>query len=170
MKNRFTVFSIRFLTILLFGMFLLLLRAVASNPVCAIFAPRCASAWELSKMVYWPMLIALAMTRGTEGDAQKKAVSWLPWMVITPAVTVAAFWGLSMLQPGPGIYLLVWIIVCAIALALMQRGVLSSLDRSIWLVLTVALGIAYIILTFLPPMCGPFIDPTDVAAMATIPC
>lgn len=168
MKNRFAVFSIRFLAILLLGIFLLLLHAVAHNPICAVFTPRCASPWELSKLVYWPMLVAFAIPTNDGGGKKKESASWLPWQVIGPGAAVAIFWVFSAFRPGAGVYLLTWIIVSAVALTLALYGVLASTDRSVWMVLIVALGIAYIILTFLPPMVGPFLDPTDVAALATI--
>jgi hypothetical protein len=99
-----------------------------------------------------------------------KFSSRLPWLTVAPVTAVLIFWVLSALEPGPGVYLLTWIVLSAAALALVQRGILAEGDRSVWMVLAVAMGILYIVLTFLPPMIGPFLDPSDVAAMATIPC
>lgn len=168
MKNHFASFTVRFLAILILGIFLLLLRAVAHDPVTAWFIPQFASPWELSKLVYWPLLLAALLPTEKSG-LQKRVAATLPWLVITPMAALAIYWGLSAIRPGPGAYLLVWIILSAAALLLSQRGALSAGDRSIWLVLAAALGILYIVLTFLPPMAGPFLDPSDVAAMATIP-
>ncbi|BAK99354.1 hypothetical protein OBV_21560 [Oscillibacter valericigenes Sjm18-20] len=166
MKNRFTHFSIRFLVILLAGLFLLLLRTSAHNPVCALLTPQFTSPWELSKLVYWPLLLAAAIPLRDGG----KFLARLPWLTVAPVTAVLIFWALSALEPGPGVYLLIWVVLSAVALTLAQRGVLAEGDRSVWLVLAAAMGILYIVLTFLPPMIGPFLDPSDVAAMATIPC
>ncbi|MEA4941004.1 MAG: hypothetical protein VB094_00505 [Oscillibacter sp.] len=166
MKNRFAYFSIRFLSVLLAGVFLLLLRTVTQNPVCALLTPQFASPWELSKLVFWPLLLAAAIPLRDGG----KLLSRLPWLTVAPVTAVLIFWALAALKPGPGVYLLIWVVLSAAALALAQRGVLAGGDRSVWLVLAVAMGILYIVLTFLPPVIGPFLDPSDVAAMATIPC
>lgn len=166
MKNRFANFSIRFLTVLLAGLFLLLLRSAARGPVFAPLTPQFASPWELSKLAFWPLLLAAAIPLRDDG----RFFSRLPWLTITPLAAVLIFWVMSAQRPGPGVYLLVWIVFSAAALALCQRGVLTKGDRSVWLVLAAAMGILYIVLTFLPPAMGPFLDPADVAAMATIPC
>jgi len=166
MKNRFAHFSIRFLSVLLAGVFLLLLRTVAQNPVCALVTPQFASPWELSKLVFWPFLLAAAIPLRDGG----KFLSRLPWLTMASVAAVLIFWALSTLKPGPGVYLLIWVVLSAAALALAQRGVLAGGDRSVWLILAAAMGILYIVLTFLPPVIGPFLDPSDVAAMATIPC
>jgi hypothetical protein len=166
MKNHFAYFSIRFLAVLLAGLFLLLLRASAQNPVSALLTPQFASPWELSKLVFWPLLLAASIPLRDGG----KFSSRLPWLTVAPVTAVLIFWVLSALEPGPGVYLLTWIVLSAAALALVQRGILAEGDRSVWMVLAVAMGILYIVLTFLPPMIGPFLDPSDVAAMATIPC
>ncbi|MEA4994141.1 MAG: hypothetical protein VB060_09990 [Oscillibacter sp.] len=166
MKNRFAHFSIRFLTVLLAGLFLLLLRSVGSNPVFAVLTPRFASPWELGKLLFWPLLLAAVIPFRDGGKFSER----LPWLTLTPLAAVLIFWALTAVRPGPGAYLLAWIVLSAMALALAQRGILSKGDRSVWMVLAVAMGILFIMLTFLPPAFGPFLDPTDVAAMATIPC
>ena len=165
MKNHFVHFSIRFLVVLLAGLFLLLLRAATQSPVFAVLMPQFASPWELSKLMYWPLLLAAAIPLRDGG----KFSSRLPWLTVAPITAVLLFWALSALKPGPGPYLVAWVVLAAIALMLAQRGVLAKGDRSVWMVLVAAMGILYIVLTFLPPMIGPFLDPTDGAAMATIP-
>ena len=165
MKNGFVHFSIRFLTAVLAGLFLLLLRAAVQNPVFALLTPQFASPWELGKLLYWPLLLAAAIPLRKGGKFSER----LPWLTLAPLAAVLVFWALSALRPGPGAYLLAWIVLCAAALALAQRGVLSKGNRDLWMVLAIALGILYIVLTFLPPALGPFLDSADVAAMATIP-
>lgn len=165
MKNHFVHFSIRFLIVLLAGLFLLLLRAATQNPVFAVLTPQFASPWELSKLLYWPLLLAAVIPLRDGG----KFSSRLPWLTVAPVTAMLLFWALSALKPGPSPYLVAWVVLAAITLMLAQRGTRIKGDRSVWMVLAVAMGILYIVLTFLPPMIGPFLDPTDVAAMAIIP-
>ena len=64
--------------------------------------------------------------------------------------------------------LVVWMCVLAVTLA---WGTPEKLGRwPLWPVLALALVGFYILLTYLPLYWGPFLDPRDVAAMATIPC
>ena len=168
MKNRFGYFSARYLAAVLLGLFLLLLRAMTQNPVSAVFAPQCASPWELSKLAFWPLLAATALTGRMDGGVGKAVRRELPWLVLTPAVLVLVLWALSALEPGPGLLILTWMVALALSVALSQMD--TSVGKgSVWPVLAVALGALYIVLTFLPPLAGPFLDPADVAAMATIP-
>lgn len=166
MKNRFVYFSIRFVTLVLAGLFMLLLRAAAENPLCAVLTPRFASPWELSKLAFWPLLLALLIPLRDDGKFRAK----LAWPVLVPLAAVLVFWMLSPLRPGAGVYLMIWLVLGAAGLVLAQRGVLAKGDRAVWLVLAAAMAVLYVALTFLPPMLGPFLDPSDVAAMATIPC
>ena len=165
MKNAFTHFSIRFLAALLAGLFLLLLRSAMQDPVCAVLTPRNAGPWELSKLVYWPLLLAMALPLPGEGGISAR----LPWVTAAPVTAVLALWALAALELGPGACAAVWVALCAAALGLAQRGVLAKGDRSVWLVLAAAMGVLYVVFTLLPPMAGPFLDPADAAAMAVIP-
>ena len=90
MKNAFTHFSIRFLAALLAGLFLLLLRSAMQDPVCAVLTPRNAGPWELSKLVYWPLLLAMALPLPGEGGISAR----LPWVTAAPVTAVLALWAL----------------------------------------------------------------------------
>lgn len=165
MKNDFAHFTIRFLAALLGGLFLLLLRSAAGDPVSAVLTPRSAAPWELSKLVFWPMALAISLPLPGEGGPVRR----VPWLSAAPLAAVALLWAAQPLERGPGVCLLIWVSLCAAALALAQRGALSRGDRSVWLVLAAALAVLYALFTLLPPMTGPFLDPADAAAMAVIP-
>lgn len=168
MKNRFEYFAIRLLTVLLLGILLLLLRAMTHNPISAVLTPQNISPWELSKLVFWPLLAAAAVTMPLSGG-KKRLGGMLPWLVIAPAAAVLVFWALSAVSRSPGPYLLVWFVLSALAVFLAQRGVPAAGEDAVWLMLLAAMTLLYVVLTFLPAAIGPFLDPTDVAAMAVIP-
>lgn len=164
MKN-FNRFAIRFLAVILIGLLLLLLHGCgfAGN----IFTPKYASPWELSKLVYWPLLASALLTSHLSGGMKKTMENAAMPLVVTPMVLFLVFWAILKLQPAGGIYLLLWVVGSVIGAALADQ---ERKNQSVWLVLAVAMGVLYIIFTFLPPEIGPFLDPTDVAAMGTIPC
>lgn len=167
MKQSFNRFAVRFPTSVLLGLALIALHG--QNGFLAIFAPRYASPWELGKLAYWPLLLAMLLT-GRSQSTRWDAAAELPGLVLAPLLLFGLFWVLTPLAPGAGGSVLLWILVLAAAqFAATLRCGKESTAVSIWLVLTVALGAAYILLTFLPPLWGPFLEPGDVAAMATIP-
>lgn len=54
--------ALRYLTAVLLGLVLLLLHGVVQSGPLTVLVPQRASPWELSKMVFWPMLGACLMT------------------------------------------------------------------------------------------------------------
>jgi len=168
MKNQFNRFALRFLTVILLGLLLLCLRGRSQGAVTAILAPRFASPWELSKLAYWPLLAGLLLIGRLPGAGLPLRAE-LKCLVLTPLALFLAFWGVSVIHPAAGVYLLLWIVAAALSLALADQGKEDSKGISLWLVLAIALGVFYILFSLMPPMAGPFLDPTDVAAMATIP-
>lgn len=167
MKNQLKDFPIRYLLVLLLGLFLLLLRSMAHDPVSAVFLPQFASPWELSKLAYWPLLAAMVATARGDGGVKACLARRAVWLTVAPVTAFLVFWAISALEPGAGAYLLVLVVLSAAALLLPAQT--GGKEQGLWLVLLVALGAAYILLTFLPPMWGPFLDPSDVSAMARIP-
>lgn len=168
MKNQFNRFALRFLTVVLLGLLLLCLHSRTQGAVAAIFAPRFASPWEMSKLAYWPLLVGLLLI-GRFPGARLQFSAELKCLVLTPLALFLVFWGVSLLHPATGVYLLLWIVAVALGLALADQGEKSGKGGTVWLVLAVALCVFYILFAFMPPMFGPFLDPTDVSAMATIP-
>ncbi|MCI2057068.1 MAG: hypothetical protein LKJ86_07985 [Oscillibacter sp.] len=167
MKNTFNRFAIRFLEILFLGFALLAFRSAGG--IFGIFAPRIPSAWELSKLEFWPLLAAILLTGPFTGSIGKALREAAPWLVAAPLFLMLAFWGISRAHPAGGIYLVVWLAVSAAAAALSVQG-RTWKHGGAWLVIAAVVAAAYILFSFLPPCFGPFLDSADAAAMATIPC
>lgn len=167
MKTRFEHFSIRFTTAVLLGLLLMLAQGFLRNPVSAVLAPQCASPWELSKLIFWPLVFSWALTGRLSGGCGRTLRRMAPWLVASPLALMLAGWAIAPLHPAAGFLLVLWVGALALTLLLAQTELLR--EGPVWMVLAVALGMAYIILTFLPPFGGPFLDPADVAAMAVIP-
>jgi len=165
MKDRFNRFAVRFLTALLLGVLALLLHGWARNPVLGIFVPRNGCAWELGKLAYWPMLASALLTGHLTGGSGKKAFSAAPWMTLTSLALFLAQWAVSALEPGGGVRVVLWIALTALGTILWDR----ELKGGAWSVIAAVLGALYVAFTFWPPLWGPFLDPLDAAAMATIP-
>lgn len=168
MKDHFNRFAVRFLTALLMGLLLLCLHRWSGNAVAGIFAPKFSSPWELSKLAFWPMLGALVLTGRLSGGIGKTLRCALPCLAITPAALFLVFWAVAQLEPAGGVYLLLWVVAVAVGMALADQE-REPKKHTLWLAIVAALGVLYVIFTFLPPMVGPFLDPSDVAAIATIP-
>ena len=164
MKQSFNHFAIRFLSAILLGLLLVALHSRISGGFFTMFVPKFASPWELSKLVYWPMLGAVLFTRQA-----KKPGREVPCLVLTPLALFLLCWCLSLLNLSSGVYVLLWVLIMAGGILAATMGNAEEKLSSFWLVLVVALGMLYVIFSYMPPHWGPFLDPTDVAAMASIP-
>lgn len=169
MKDHFNRFALRLFAALMLGLALLGLHTWSAVPPLGVLSPRFASPWELSKLAFWPMLGALALTGKLSGGTGRTLRRALPYLLITPLALFAADWAASLLQPGGGVYLLLWVVAVVIGMALCDQRETDPRRRTLWAVGAAALGALYVLFTFLPPMFGPFLDPSDVAAFATIP-
>jgi len=168
MKQSFNHFAIQFLSAILLGLLLVALHSRILGGFFAIFVPKFASPWELSKLIYWPMLGSVLFTQ------QAKTSAWEPGraaacLVLTPMALFLLCWCLSLLNLSSGVYVLLWILVMASGMLAATMGDADRKLSPVWLVLAVALGMLYVIFSYMPPQWGPFLDPTDVAAMARIP-
>lgn len=166
MKDHFNRFAIRFLGTLLLGLLTLFLHRWSANAVGGIFLPKYASPWELSKLAYWPMLASLCLTGRLTGGVRGTVRCALPVLALTAPALFLLFWAVSGMEPAAAVYILLWVAASAVAMALADR---ETPGGSAWLVMAAAVGAAYAIFSFLPPIWGPFLDPADVAAMAVIP-
>ena len=143
------------------------LYAVWPNRLTGLLAPVSQSPWEWGKAAYWPGLAALLLMRWMNPDDRPQGAGW--WLLtILPLATCGICWAL---QTAELPVFWVWPTVLAAGLLLdtllRRRGPRGT--ALLPLTVAVLLGIAYILLTVLPPMGGPFTDPSDVSAMATIP-
>jgi hypothetical protein len=164
MKNSFERFAIRFPAAAALGLALIALRGWSP---AQIVTPLYASPWEMGKLVYWPMLISLTLLAGLTGGIRKTLLRAAPCLTLTPLALFLTCWAVSQLRPSGGIYLLIWVALTAVGLALCERE--TGKGRGVFVVLAAALGVLYILFTFLPPPLAPFLDPADVTAMAVIP-
>lgn len=162
MKQPFNQFALRFLTVILSGLFLLLLHGVISTGPLAVFIPRCASAWELSKLAFWPLLLTCLLSSRWGKERLSPSI-----LVLTSLFLLLADWAVLAMGGSGGICLALWVAALAVALAFgVENG---GGQRRLWLLATLILGMAYLVLTYVAPAWGPFLCSGDVAAMATIP-
>ena len=147
-----------------------LLRGLAvtlPSPATEVLSPINESPWELGKLVFWPYLCG----------------ALLLWRLEPPG-TASRGGHCAALAAGTGLMIilcqLLWDIVpryalfCAavlVGMALYHFVLRRHLRGSElpWYLLAILLGIAYLLLTALPPYGGIFLDPHDAAAMAPIP-
>ncbi len=167
MKYSFNRFAVRYLLVL--GLGLVLLTLHGAGGLGKVLAPQFAGPWELSKLGYWPMLGALALS-GAFREGGRVRCSALVVLVLTPAAIFLLSWLFSALDPEGGIYLVTWLVCVTLGAALAERCPVCGRQGSIWLVLAVAWAALYVIFAFFPPAVGPFLDPAAAAAMAPIPC
>ena len=163
-KEPFTRFALRFPLTLGLGAVLLLLHDALSGGVFGALRPRNASAWELSKLAFFPPLLCLALTARQSGGLRETlrraaAPVFLASLLMALAGTLA-----SSLTRETAVLMLLWIVLTALTLALAERWRGSA----VWTVLLAALGVAYVLFSFLPPALPPFLEPGDAAAMAPI--
>jgi hypothetical protein len=166
-KDPFSRFAVRLTAALLLGLGLLLLHG-HGGAVGQLFAPVCASPWEMSKLFYWPSLAVLLLTAGLSGGMKKTFCAAAPSLAVTPLALCLVLWAVSPVTERAGVTLVAWVTATVIGLALANQERISR-RRAVWLVLAAAVGAAYLLFTLFPPAAGPFLDPADAAAAAVIP-
>ena len=160
MKLSLDRFTLRYLSAVLLGRALLPLHGAVDGGPLAVLVPQCASAWELSKLAYWPMLLACAVTGRLGGE--RKLCRDLPGVVLTPLTLTAADWAVLSFGGKGRTCLMLWAAFLAAGLAFGPDG---TERRRLWTALTAALAAAYGLLTYFPPRWGLFLDP---AAMGVV--
>ena len=163
-KEPFTRFALRFPLTLGLGAVLLLLHDALSGGVLGALLPKNASAWELSKLAFFPPLLCLALTSRQSGGL-RATLRRAAMPVFLAALLMAGTGTLaSSLTQDTAALMLLWIVLTALTLALAERW----RGGPVWTVLLAALGVAYILFSFRPPCLPPFLEPGDAAAMAPI--
>ena len=142
------------------------------NPVTALFSPVNESLWEHGKILFWPYLAAmLALTRrGAPGCRT-------PWLLTAPLMVcamLAAGWLYHFTLGGEAMAVDIGIYVVVMALGfLLPQALEGSCERplpgTLGLLLTLAMGAALVLFTFLPPDCPLFLDLSGVNTWSTIP-
>ena len=92
MNHGFSRFALRYLLTLGLGLGLVALHGAGG--VLTALVPGCASPWELSKLLYWPLLGALVLERVLSGAAAGSA-RCLPALTLAPAVLLVTVWILT---------------------------------------------------------------------------
>lgn len=133
-------------------------------PVTAVLAPVNDSPWEVSKSLFWPTLAAVVILRHWAPPGEERGGECV-LLLLLPLVTMAGRALLPRISPA---------VLCAVipaaglafyALVFRRRMWGGAL---IWYALASLLGIAYLLLTALPPR-GVLFGSADTAVMNTIP-
>lgn len=136
-------------------------------PATAVLTPISRSPWELGKLVFWPYLCgALLLWRLEKGESSPSGGHCAALLFSTALMLLLChFFGLTLPLPllsgmalGGGMLLYH---------TLLRRRLWGG--QLMWYLLTVALGVAYLLLTALPPDFGIFLEPRGAAAMTPIP-
>lgn len=152
------------------GVLLHFLYDLLPNVLSALISPVNESIWEHLKVIYWPYLAAMFIVTGKAG--RKKRGSWLfTLLVISVAMLVIGYvYHISLGQDS--LFFDIGLYVVLMALGFILPGRLKPLrGRSGPLVvLTVLLGAAIVLFTFLPPDHILFAPLNEVSTWYTIPC
>ncbi len=146
-----------------------LLRGLAvtlPGPATYVLSPLNESAWELSKLVFWPYLCAALLLWRLEPAQGVRRGAHCAALVFATALMAALCQLTGDIAP-------VWLLFC-IAVGggmALYHTVLRRRARggALWYLAAILLGVAYLLLTARPLTWGIFLDPRDAAAMAAIP-
>ena len=146
--------------------------ALFPNVVTALFSPVNESLWEHLKIMFWPYLIAaLLLTRRGERGSRGP---WLLTLLLICAAMLAVGYAYHVAAMGDSLAFDI-----ALYVVLMGAGFVlpALLDRpavrgrtDLLTLLALALGVAMVIFTFLPPDNVLFADLSGVNTWARIPC
>lgn len=146
-----------------------LLRGLAvtlPSPATHVLSPLNESAWELSKLAFWPYLCAALLLWRLEPPQTARRGAHCAALLSAAVLMAALCQLLRELVP-------VWLLFCiavgggmALYHTVLRRRVRGG---ALWYLPAILLGVAYLLLTARPLTWGIFLDPRDAAAMATIP-
>lgn len=155
MKDTIDRVALRYLAAVLLGLVLLLLHHAVRGGPAAVLVPQRASPWELSKLVFWPMLGACVLTSRL-GRAPGPLARDLPAAVLASLAAAAVNWAVLSAGGSGRLCLAVWAAALAAGLAFGPDG--ARRPRT-WTALSAVLAAAYLLLTFFVPPWGPFLAP-----------
>ena len=133
-------------------------------PVTAVLTPMNDSLWEWGKFLFWPALSGAVILRHYAPAGEEKGGECI-LLLLMPALVMAGRALLPRVSP---------VVLCAVVLAVGLVLYGTVLRRKIWggallwYALAALLGVAYLLLTALPPR-GALFFPADTAVMNTIP-
>lgn len=155
MRDSIDRVALRYLAAVLLGLVMLLLHNVVRGGPAAALIPQRASPWELSKLVFWPMLGACFLTCRL-GRAPGPLTRDLPSAALAALGATAVNWAVLAAGGSGRLCLAVWAAALAAGLAFGPDG---TRRRRLWITLCGLLAAAYVLLTIFPPSRGPFLDP-----------
>ncbi|WP_409968280.1 hypothetical protein RFF05_17475 [Bengtsoniella intestinalis] len=155
MKQSFLSFASRYVMAILLGLGLLLLHTEVEGGALTVFIPQTISPWELGKIAFWPLLLVAVVLPSPQSLAP---------CVVTTVGLVLLGWLCQGIGLESAVILVLWMALLALSLYCLQPKESSPW----WVVAVLVLGVGFVMLTFFPALWGPFLDPTDVAAMATL--
>ncbi len=158
-----------FIAATLAGICLHFLYRCLPNPVTALVSPVNESIWEHLKLIYWPYLVAMELVTGKAGRGVRG--SWMFSLLVVSVAMLAAGYVYHISLGGDSVAVDVGIYVVLMALAFWLPGRLkgSGGHSAPVFFLTVLLGVALVLFTFLPPGFLLFADLSGVRTWETIP-
>ena len=131
------------------------LRLRCPAPLTDVLSPVYGSPWELGKAAFFPLLCAAPLLWGLQRGGSRGGLCLMAMVGAGVSLGLAC-----LLPPAAAVAAAIGAAVTLYALVLRHMGG----DALPWYGLTIALTVAYILLTILPPSGGVF-DPRTVAAV-----
>ncbi|MBP3493917.1 MAG: hypothetical protein J6J83_04830 [Oscillospiraceae bacterium] len=165
MERKYARFILGFCVTVMTGVMLQCMHWELPSPLMEILVPASASPWEQGKLCYWPYLAGALMIWHL-GDGRDSRGGHCALLLLMPLLMTALcyFGGIGTRQ---GI-ILAWLTVLALGIALYALVLRRWLwgGELLWYTLAILLGIAYLLLTALPPSGGIFAEVIAVPTMA----
>ena len=165
MEKRGMRYAVAFCMTIFTGVLLQCLYGEMGGPVLATLVPVNGGAWEQGKLCFWPYLAgALLIWRLGEGKDSRGGHCAL--LMAMPLAMTALCWALNVTQLRT--ILALWLPVTAAGIALYGLLLRRHLwgGEVLWYTLAILLGIAYLLLTAMPPQWGIFLEPSALPTMA----
>ncbi len=137
------------------------LRAKVPGPLPDVLSPVCPSPWELGKAAFFPLLASAPLLWRLQQGGSRGGLCLTAVCGAVLALVLAAIFPLASAATAA---LAITLALVLYALVLRRIGG----DSLPWYALTIALAVAYILLTILPPSGGIF-APRIVTTSGTIP-
>ena len=142
------------------------------SPLTALMAPVNESLWEHLKILFWPGLAAALLGAKGTSDALRAARLLCLVGACAAMLGVGYVYHVALGGASLGFDLCLYVLLMA-AVVLLPEGLASRLPSavlSLALPLTLALGGAILLFTFLPPGCILFYDLSGAPSWARLPC
>ncbi len=137
----------------------------AGGVVLSVLTPINASAWEQGKLCFWPYL-AGALLIWRLGDGEDSRGGHCALLVGMPLMMTSLCMVLGVMEMRTAAAL--WLLVTAAGVTLYALVLRRHLwgGEVLWYTLAILMGIAYLLLTAMPPQGGIFMEPTALPTMA----